>query len=168
MSTMTRESADANSVNGENSATVVNGPAGLPAGPNARWTIKEAAQRSGVSAKMLRHYEQLGLLPPVARTEAGYRLYGEREVHLLRFIRRARDLGFSMAEITELLALWRDRRRASAQVKRIAQAHLADLDRRLAEMQAMRRTLAELADCCRGDDRPDCPILDDLAEGGAR
>ncbi len=136
------------------------------ASPDARWTIKEAAERSGVSAKMLRHYEQLGLLPPVARTQAGYRLYGEREVHLLRFIRRARDLGFSMAEITELLALWRNRRRASAQVKRIAQTHIADLDRRLAEMQAMRRTLAELADCCHGDERPDCPILDDLAQGG--
>lgn len=138
-----------------------------PARPDARWTIKEAAQRSGVSAKMLRHYEQLGLLPPVARTQAGYRLYGEREVHLLRFIRRARDLGFSMAEITELLALWRNRRRASAQVKRIAQTHIADLDRRLAEMQAMRRTLAELADCCHGDERPDCPILDDLAQGAS-
>jgi len=129
------------------------------------WTIGEAAQRSGVSPKMLRHYEQLGLLPPVARTDAGYRLYGEREVHTLRFIRRARDLGFSMAEIAELLALWQNRRRASAHVKRIAQAHIADLDRRMAEMQAMRRSLAELADCCHGDDRPDCPILDDLAQG---
>ncbi|WP_177200776.1 Cu(I)-responsive transcriptional regulator [Roseateles sp. YR242] len=131
----------------------------------APWTIGQAAERSGVSAKMLRHYEQLGLLPPVARTEAGYRLYGEREVHTLRFIRRARDLGFSMTEITELLALWQNRRRASAQVKRIAEAHIADLDRRMAEMQAMRRSLAALASCCHGDDRPDCPILDDLAQG---
>ncbi|MET0208925.1 MAG: MerR family DNA-binding protein, partial [Burkholderiaceae bacterium] len=110
---------------------------------------------------MLRHYESLGLLPPVARTESGYRLYGEREVHTLRFIRRARDLGFSMAEIAELLKLWQNRRRASGHVKRIAEAHIADLDRRLAEMQAMRRSLADLARCCHGDDRPDCPILDD-------
>lgn len=130
-----------------------------------QWTIGQAAERSGVSAKMLRHYEQLGLLPAVARTDAGYRLYGEREVHTLRFIRRARDLGFSMTEIAELLALWQNRRRASAQVKRIAEDHIADLDRRMAEMQAMRRSLAALAGCCHGDDRPDCPILDDLAQG---
>lgn len=130
-------------------------------------TIGQAAERSGVSPKMLRHYESLGLLPPVARTESGYRLYGEKEVHTLRFIRRARDLGFSMAEIAELLALWQDRARASGQVKRIAETHIADLDRRLAEMQAMRRALAALAHCCRGDDRPDCPILDDLAQGAA-
>lgn len=128
-------------------------------------TIGQAAERSGVSPKMLRHYESLGLLPPVARTASGYRLYGEKEVHTLRFIRRARDLGFSMAEIAELLKLWQNRRRASGQVKRIAQSHIADLDRRMAEMQAMRRALAELADCCHGDERPDGPILDDLAQG---
>ncbi len=128
-------------------------------------TIGQAAERSGVSAKMLRHYESLGLLPSVARSDSGYRLYGDREVHTLRFIRRARDLGFSIAEINDLLALWQNRRRASAQVKRIAQAHLAELDRRLADLQAMRRSLAALADCCHGDDRPDCPILDDLAQG---
>lgn len=130
------------------------------------YTISQAAQRSGVSAKMLRHYESLGLLPAVARTEAGYRLYGDKEVHILRFIRRSRDLGFSIAEITELLALWQNRRRQSAQVRRIAQAHIEDLDRRLAEMQAMRRSLAQLLHCCHGDERPDCPILDDLAQGG--
>lgn len=130
-------------------------------------TIGQAAERSGVSPKMLRHYESLGLLPPVARTESGYRLYGDKEVHTLRFIRRARDLGFSMAEIAELLKLWQNRRRASAQVKRIAESHIADLDRRMAEMQAMRRALAELAHCCHGDDRPDCPILDDLSQGAA-
>ena len=130
------------------------------------YTISQAAQRSGVSAKMLRHYESLGLLPAVARTEAGYRLYGDKEVHILRFIRRSRDLGFSIAEITELLALWQNRRRQSAQVRRIAQAHIEDLDRRLAEMQAMRRSLAQLLHCCAGDERPDCPILDDLAQGG--
>ena len=138
---------------------------GVPANDAAPLTIGQAAERSGVSPKMLRHYESLGLLPPVARTGSGYRLYGEKEVHTLRFIRRARDLGFSMAEIAELLKLWQNRRRASGQVKRIAEAHIADLDRRLAEMQAMRRALAELARCCQGDDRPDCPILDDLSQG---
>jgi Cu(I)-responsive transcriptional regulator len=124
--------------------------------------IGQAAARSGVSAKMVRHYESLGLLPRVARTEAGYRQYGEREVHTLRFIRRARDLGFSMPEIAELLRLWQDRRRASASVKRIALGHIAELDRRMAELAQMRRTLSHLADCCQGDERPDCPILDEL------
>ena len=125
--------------------------------------IGEAAARSGVSAKMVRHYESLGLLPKVGRTDSGYRQYGDKEVHTLRFIRRARDLGFSMAEIAELLKLWQNRRRASADVKRIALAHVADLDRRMEEMAAMKRTLEQLAECCRGDDRPDCPILDGLA-----
>ncbi len=127
--------------------------------------IGQAAARSGVSAKMVRHYESLGLLPPVRRTEAGYRQYGEAEVHTLRFIRRARDLGFSMAEIGQLLALWQNRRRASADVKRIALAHVNDLERRMQEMAAMKRTLERLADCCHGDHRPDCPILEELAEG---
>ena len=126
--------------------------------------IGEAAARSGVSAKMVRHYESLGLLPKVGRTDSGYRQYGDKEVHTLRFIRRARDLGFSMTEIAALLKLWQNRRRASADVKRIALAHVADLDRRMEEMAAMKRTLEQLAECCRGDDRPDCPILDGLAE----
>ncbi|SHM95442.1 Cu(I)-responsive transcriptional regulator [Rhizobacter sp. OV335] len=126
--------------------------------------IGEAAQRSGVSAKMVRHYESLGLLPSVVRTDAGYRQYGDNEVHTLRFIRRARDLGFGMAEIGELLKLWQNRRRASGDVKRIALAHMADLDRRITEMEAMKRTLSRLASCCHGDQRPDCPILDELAE----
>lgn len=124
--------------------------------------IGEAAARSGVSAKMVRHYESLGLLPAVPRTESGYRQYGEREVHTLRFIRRARDLGFSIAEIGTLLGLWQDRRRASRDVKRIALSHVADLDARIAAMQAMRHSLHHLAACCHGDERPDCPILDDL------
>ena len=132
-----------------------------PAAP--RLTIGAAAARSGVSAKRIRHYESLGLLPPVGRTESGYRQYGEAEVHTLRFILRARDLGFSMAEIGRLVALWQDRRRSSADVKRIALGHVADLDRRLQELAAMKRTLEHLADCCQGDDRPDCPILDELA-----
>ena len=126
------------------------------------FNIGEAAVRSGVSAKMVRHYEALGLLPKVRRTESGYRLYGGREVHTLRFIRRARDLGFGMTDIAELLRLWQDRRRASSSVKRIALAHIADLDQRMAEMAEMRRTLQMLAECCHGDHRPDCPILDEL------
>ena len=126
--------------------------------------IGQAADRSGVSAKMVRHYESLGLLPRIGRTESGYRQYAEKEVHTLRFIRRARDLGFSMSEIAELLKLWQNRRRASADVKRIALAHVADLDRRMEEMAAMKRTLERLADCCHGDERPNCPILDELAE----
>lgn len=126
--------------------------------------IGEAALRSGVSAKMARHYESLGLLPAVARTESGYRRYGDTEVHTLRFIRRGRELGFKMAEIAELLKLWQNRRRASGDVKRIALTHVADLDRRIAEMTAMKRTLEHLAHCCHGDNRPDCPILDELAQ----
>jgi MerR family copper efflux transcriptional regulator len=125
--------------------------------------IGEASRQSAVSAKMIRHYESLGLLPKVARTEAGYRQYDAAAVHTLRFIRRARDLGFGTGEIANLLALWRNRKRASGQVKRIALAHAADLQQRIAAMQAMQRTLEHLAHCCAGDERPDCPILDDLA-----
>jgi MerR family copper efflux transcriptional regulator len=127
--------------------------------------IGEAAKRSGVSAKMVRHYESLGLLPAVHRTESGYRQYGEREVHTLKFIRRARDLGFSMAEIAQLLKLWQNRRRSSAEVHRIANRHVDDLKRKLAEMEAMKRSLEHLIHCCHGDDRPDCPILDELGTG---
>ena len=133
--------------------------AAVPAGP---FNIGKAAALSGVSAKMVRHYESLALLPEVARTDAGYRQYGVNEVHTLRFIRRARELGFGMAEIAGLLKLWKNRRRSSADVKRIALAHVADLERRIAEMTAMKRTLAHLADCCHGDERPECPILDEL------
>lgn len=126
--------------------------------------IGEAATLSGVSAKMVRHYESLGLLPKVARTDAGYRQYGVAEVHTLRFIRRGRELGFSMSEIGELLKLWQNRRRASADVKRIALAHVADLDRRIAEMTSMRRTLEALVHGCQGNERPECPILDGLSD----
>lgn len=125
--------------------------------------IGQAAERSGVSARMLRHYEGLGLLSGVARTESGYRQYTEADIHSLRFIKRSRDLGFSMSEITELLGLWQNRRRASGNVKRIAEKHLAELEQRIAGMQAMQRTLSTLVHCCHGDARPDCPILDDLA-----
>lgn len=126
-------------------------------------TIGEAARHSNISAKMLRHYESLGLLGTVARTESGYRLYSAADVHTLRFIKRCRDLGFSMAEIAELVGLWQDRRRASSSVKKIAQKHMVELTARIDAMQSMQRTLTRLLDCCHGDDRPDCPILDDLA-----
>jgi Cu(I)-responsive transcriptional regulator len=125
--------------------------------------IGEAARQSGVSAKMLRHYESLGLLGAVARTDSGYRLYSPADVHTLRFIKRCRDLGFSMAEIAELVGLWQNRKRASSSVKRIAQKHVDELNARIDAMQSMQRTLSTLLDCCHGDDRPDCPILDDLA-----
>jgi len=128
--------------------------------------IGQAAQASAVSAKMIRHYEALGLLPKAPRTAAGYRQYDDASVHTLRFIRRARDLGFSIKEITALLGLWRNRRRASADVKRIALAHVGDLQRRIDEMLSMQRTLKHLAHCCQGNARPECPILDDLAGGG--
>lgn len=127
------------------------------------WNIGEAARRSGVSARMVRHYEGLGLLPAVARTESGYRQYSEADIHTLRFVKRSRDLGFSMEEIAELVGLWHNRRRASASVKRIAQKHLGELEQRIADMQAMQRTLSHLVHCCHGDARPDCPILEDLA-----
>ena len=126
--------------------------------------IGEAARRSGVSAKMVRHYESLGLLPTVARTDAGYRQYSDKEVHTLRFIRHARDLSFSKAEIAELVKLWQNQRRSSANVKKIALKHLADIDAKMAEMAAMRKTLQHLVHCCSGDERPDCPILDELAQ----
>ena len=129
--------------------------------------IGEASRQSAVSAKMIRHYETLGLLPQVPRTEAGYRQYDEATVHTLRFIRRARELGFSMTEIAELVSLWHDRGRASADVKRIAQRHLAELEQRIVALQDMRRTLDDLLCHCHGDARPDCPILDELAAGSA-
>jgi MerR family transcriptional regulator, copper efflux regulator len=135
----------------------------LPAGP---FNVGEAARLSNVSAKMVRHYESLGLLPKVSRTDSGYRQYTGKEVHTLRFIRRARDLGFSMAEIAELLALWQNQRRSSANVKRIASAHIAALEEKMAEMAAMRKTLQHLVHCCSGDDRPDCPILEELGQPG--
>lgn len=136
-----------------------------PALMNAqRFNIGQAAARSGVTAKMIRYYESMGLLPPVARTEAGYRLYGDNEVHTLRFIGRARSLGFGMDEIAELLKLWQNRHRASADVRRIALAHIANLERRVSQMMSMKHTIEVLAASCHGDERPACPILDELAE----
>lgn len=122
-----------------------------------------AAERSGVPAKTIRYYESIGLIPEPARTDGGYRDYDERAVRLLAFIHRARRLGFSVKEVGDLLALWQDRDRASAEVKRLAVDRLAEIDVKIAELRAIRRTLAELSDRCHGDDRPDCPILDDLA-----
>ena len=127
--------------------------------------IGQASRASGVSAKMIRYYEQIGLIRPADRTDSNYRSFGERDVNELRFIRRARSLGFSVEDITHLLSLWRDRQRPSREVKAIAEAHVKELDARIAEMQAMADTLRQLSSCCAGDDRPDCPILADL--GGA-
>jgi MerR family copper efflux transcriptional regulator len=125
--------------------------------------IGQAAEQSGVSAKMVRHYESLGLLGHVQRTDSGYRQYSPADVHVLRFIKRARNLGFSMAEIGELVGLWKDKRRASAKVKRIAQKHLDELNQRVAALQDMQQTLAHLIEGCSGNERPDCPILDTLS-----
>ena len=136
-----------------------------PDASSAAWPVNigDAARLSGVSAKMVRHYESLGLLPRVARTDGGYRQYSEAEVHTLRFIKRARDLGFSMDEIGELVGLWQNRRRASANVRRVAQKHAEDLAQRIAAMQEMQQTLQHLIHCCHGDERPECPILEELA-----
>jgi MerR family copper efflux transcriptional regulator len=125
--------------------------------------IGAAAAATGVSAKMIRHYESIGLIPPASRTFANYRVYGDADLHRLRFIRRARALGFPMKQIGTLLGLWNDASRPSAEVKRLAQAHADALGARIAEMEAMRRTLLDLATKCRGNARPECPILDDLA-----
>lgn len=127
-------------------------------------SISKAAQLAGISARMARHYESLQLLPHVGRTDSGYRLYSESDVHTLRFIRRSRDLGFSMEEIQTLVNLWNDKQRASASVKEIAQKHIEALSERIAAMQAMQRSLQALVHSCHGDHRPDCPILDNLAE----
>ncbi len=128
--------------------------------------IGEAAAASGVSAKMLRYYESIGLIEAPARSASGYRSYGTADVHTLRFIKRARSLGFSLEETAELLALWRDKGRASADVKAFALKHVGELETKIAELQSMVRTLKHLASCCQGDERPDCPILDDLAREG--
>ena len=125
--------------------------------------IGQAAAASGVSAKMIRHYEEIGLTRAPGRTTSNYRTYSENDVHVLRFIRHARTLGFGMADIKELVGLWQNRSRSSAAVKRVAGKHLADLERKIAELQAMVRTLQHLTRHCHGDHRPDCPILEELA-----
>ncbi|HDZ57759.1 MAG TPA: Cu(I)-responsive transcriptional regulator [Pseudomonas xinjiangensis] len=126
--------------------------------------ISQAAKTSGLTPRMIRHYENIGLLPSAERSPAGYRRYDQRELHTLRFIHRARTLGFSIEQIGHLLALWQDRERSSAEVKALVKGHLLELEEKIAGLQAMHDSLAHLADCCRGDSRPDCPILDNLAE----
>ncbi len=127
--------------------------------------IGEAAAATGVSAKMIRYYESIGLIANVSRSEAGYRVYSEDDVHTFRFIRRGRDLGFSVEQMGNLLALWSDRSRASADVKRIALDHIAELERKMRELRDMTQTLRHLVDHCRGDERPHCPIIEDLSKG---
>ena len=126
--------------------------------------IGEAAKASGVSAKMIRYYESIGLIRSAHRTESNYRIYGPDEVHVLRFIKRSRNLGFSLEETATLLGLWQDKSRASADVKRIAAGHVEELQGRISAMQEMVATLRHLVHCCSGDDRPNCPILNDLAK----
>ena len=126
--------------------------------------IGDAARASGVSVKMIRHYEAIGLLPAATRTESGYRVYRPEDVHALRFVRNARDLGFPLADIEELLGLWRDRERSSADVKRLALGHLATIEQKVRALQAVGETLRHLAKACHGDGRPECPILQGLSE----
>ncbi|MFQ3787803.1 Cu(I)-responsive transcriptional regulator [Halomonas sp. A29] len=128
--------------------------------------IGQAAKASGISEKMIRYYESIGLISPVRRTESGYRIFSEKDVHALRFISRARDLGFSVEQMGNLLALWQDRHRASADVKAVAQAHIEELDGKIKKLQDMRQTLEHLVNHCHGDERPDCPILSGLAAEG--
>lgn len=130
--------------------------------------IGTLAARSGVPAKTIRYYEEIGLIPEAARTDSGYRAYAERDVALLRFVNRARSLGFGIKDVRLLLTLYLDRARTSADVKRVALDHIAEIERKMAELESIRRTLLELAEKCHGDERPDCPILDDLAGTAAR
>ncbi|MFA5521947.1 MAG: Cu(I)-responsive transcriptional regulator [Castellaniella sp.] len=130
--------------------------------------IGEAATASGVSARMIRHYEKIGLIPPAGRTDAGYRLYTQPDIHRLRFIRRARDLGFSITEIETLLGLWNDKSRRSSDVKRLAQEHIDQLELRIESMLQMTQALKILVRSCAGDERPDCPILHSLEQAGEK
>ena len=127
--------------------------------------IGQAAKRTGLSAKMIRYYESIGLLKPASRSDSGYRLYQQDDLHALAFIKRSRDLGFSLEEVAKLLTLWQDRQRASADVKALALAHVDELNRKIAELSALRDTLSDLVQHCQGDHRPDCPILRDLESG---
>ena len=124
--------------------------------------IGQAAKRTGLSAKMIRYYESIDLLPEAGRTDSGYRQYSAQDLHRLAFIKRSRDLGFSLVEVSQLLALWQDRQRASADVKALAAAHINELERKISELSGLRDTLRDLMDNCQGNDRPDCPILKDL------
>jgi MerR family copper efflux transcriptional regulator len=133
---------------------------------NKAMKIGELAQMTGVPAKTIRYYEGIGLLPAPLRSSKGYRNYDARALHALRFVKHAREFGFSIDDVRELLALWANPRRASAKVKTIAQKHVEEIERKLDKLASMRRTLMKLVQCCQGDHRPDCPILDDLARGG--
>lgn len=126
--------------------------------------IGTAARASGVSPKMIRYYEDIGVISPASRRTNGYRSYTESDVHTLRFVKRARGLGFPVEQIRRLVALWRDPRRSSGEVKRIALAHIAELEHKIAELQSIAQALQHLAGHCRGDHRPDCPIIDGLVE----
>ncbi|CAN7665254.1 Cu(I)-responsive transcriptional regulator [Duganella sp. LjRoot269] len=126
--------------------------------------IGQAATATGITAKMIRYYESINLIPPGRRSDSGYRIYGDNDLHALRFVKRARTLGFSLEQIRELLSLWQNKERASADVKTIAMGHVAQLNQRIAELTEMRDTLQTLASCCHGDNRPDCPILQSLAD----
>lgn len=128
--------------------------------------IGEVAGLSGLNSKMIRRYEELGIIPRAVRTLTGYRNYGENDVHILKFVKRAREFGFSMKDIRQLLGLWRNKKRPSAQVKGIAEKHIAELEKKLEEIQGMVGTLRHLTQHCHGDDRPDCPILDELDSPG--
>ena len=130
-------------------------------------TIGQAAERSGVPPKTIRYYESVGLIDPAARGENNYRGYGDKEIEILRFINRARRLGFSLKEVEKLLALYRDRKRPSREVKRLALQHVDDLDRKVVELKTIKKALLQLIEKCRGDDRPDCPLLDNLGSGNA-
>ncbi|MFJ4065215.1 Cu(I)-responsive transcriptional regulator [Pseudomonas sp. NPDC089996] len=129
--------------------------------------IGQAARRSGLSTKMIRYYESIGLLKPATRSDSGYRVYQAEDLHSLAFIKRSRDLGFSLEEVGKLLTLWQDRGRASADVKALAMQHIDELNRRIEELVSLRDTLSDLVASCQGDDRPDCPILKDLANGAS-
>lgn len=126
--------------------------------------IGEAAKASGVNAKLIRHYESIGIIPKASRTDSGYRVYAEADVNILSFVRRARGLGFSMKEIKKLVGLWRNRSRSSSEVKNLALSHVREMEAKILELEAMVKTLKLLAKSCHGDDRPDCPILDSLAK----
>ena len=127
--------------------------------------IGQAAKQTGLSAKMIRYYESIDLLPEAGRSDSGYRQYSQQDLHRLAFIKRSRDLGFSLAEVSQLLALWQDRQRASADVKALAAAHISELERKISELSGLRETLKDLMDSCQGNARPDCPILKDLESG---
>ncbi len=126
--------------------------------------IGEAAKVSGVNAKLIRHYESIGIIPKASRSESGYRKYSDNDVHILTFVRRSRSMGFSMKEIKKLVSLWRNRTRASSEVKTMTLSHIKSIEEKINDLQAIRSTLMKLATHCHGDDRPTCPILEDLSQ----